>query len=104
MKIDFENYGRFYCSLTYVNGEIISYRASSPYTLKECASFIENRMSFCDNVTLGVIYDWNTDEAVATVENESKPDPSIYECDLDYNWSYEDMGIDPYQGCFPNDF
>ena len=87
MKIEFENYGRFYCSLAYVNNDVIDYRNPlSPHTLKECTSFIENRMSFCDNVILGIICDWDTGEVVATIENEREPDYSIYERELDANY------------------
>ena len=95
MEINFENYGRFYCSLAYVNNDVIDYRASNPHTLKECANFIENRMSICNTIVLGIICDFDTGEVVATIEHEQEPDN-----DWDYN---EDMGFDPYMGCYTDD-
>lgn len=104
MKINFENYGEFYCTLININGDSVDYRASHPHTLKECTDFIENRMSFCRSVILGVICDWNTGEIVATIEQEHEPDYSIYERQLDCDWGYnEDMGYDPYMGCYTDD-
>lgn len=79
MKIDFENYGRFYFSLAYVNNDVIDYRADNPYTLKECAKLIENRMSYCSSIILGIICDFDTGEVVATIERESEPDYMIFE-------------------------
>ena len=83
MKIDFENYGRFYFSLAYVNNTVIDYRASNPYTLKECANLIENRMSYCSSIVLGIICDFDTGEVVATIERERELDYSLFECYLD---------------------
>ena len=83
MKFDFENYGSFYCSLAYVNNDVIDYRASNPHTLKECVSFIENRMSYCSSVILGIICDFDTGEVVATIERENNPDYIIFEHYLD---------------------
>lgn len=68
MKIDFENYGRFYCSLAYTNNDVIDYRASNPFTLKECTDFIENRMRYCHSIVLGIICDFDTGEIVASIE------------------------------------
>jgi len=99
MTIKFENYGRFYCSLAYVNNDVIDYRnESAPHNLRECADFIEYKMEQDSHIILGIICDWDTGEVVATIEREDEDEEG------DPDWGYnEDMGFDPYMGCYTDD-
>ena len=96
MTIEFENYGRFYPALSYNTNEVIEHiqRAN---TLKRTMDFIERAMLNDGNIILGTICDAETGEVVATVL------PEITFID-NGNWGYnEDMGFDPYLGCYTND-
>ena len=98
MTINFENYGRFYCSLAYVNNDVIDYRnESAPHSLRECADFIEYKMEQDSHIILGIICDWDTGYVVATIERESENE-DFEPADID-----DDCGFDPYEGCFTFD-
>ena len=99
MTINFENYGRFYCSFAYVNNDVIDLRDPvSPHSLKECAEFITYKMEQDTSIILGIICNWDTGEVVASVERENED--FAENCDWGYN---EDMGFDPYLGYYTDD-
>ena len=93
MVIKFENYGRFYCSLAYLNNDVIDY--GNINTLADCADFIEYKMGQDPCIILGLICDADTGEVVATFEREPE-EPDWDDCD-------NDMGFDPYMGCYTDD-
>ena len=101
MTINFENYGRFYCALSYVDGVTVDFRNdNSPHTLAEVADFIELHMDRDMRCTLGIVCDWDTGEIVATIKRENE--------DFDYGeWDTaepdDDCGFDPYLGCYTDD-
>ena len=110
MTIEFENYGRFYPTLIFLD-EAISYRFEecSPYSLKECTDFIDYKMRQNPDIEGGVICDWDTGEVVATIKPDSLLNDYAQEYmehadDCDPDWGYnEDMGFDPYMGCYTDD-
>ena len=69
MHTIYENYGRFYVSLAYVDNSVIDYRSEvAPHSLKQCMDFIEYRMNHNDRVVLGILCDWDTGEVVLSIE------------------------------------
>lgn len=102
MTIKFENYGHFYCSLAYSNNNVIDLRDDAmPHDLRECTDFIEYKMGQDTTIVLGIICDWDTGEVVATIERENE---DFADFDPDPDWGYnEDMGFDPYLGCYTDD-
>lgn len=97
MTINFENYGRFYATLIFEDS-LLSYRnENTPHSLKECADFIEYKMEQNPEVVSGIICDFDTGEVVADIKREEDEEP-------DLDWGYnEDMGFDPYMGCYTDD-
>lgn len=98
MTINFENYGHFYCSLSYADGGVVDFRNEAmPNNLRECVDFIEYKMEQDTTITRGIICDWDTGEIVATIERDNEDF-----ADSDWNYS-EDCGFDPYMGCYTDD-
>ena len=99
MIIEFEDYGRFYLTLICKDCPNITYD-KHPYSFRECARFIDYKMEQDSEVIGGIICDFDTGEIVATfkpdeVDEDEEPDP---------DWGYnEDMGFDPYRGCYTDD-
>lgn len=98
MTIEFEDYGRFFLSLLTSDGLSTTF-CDSPYSFGECARFINYKMEQNPDVIGGIICDFDTGEIVATFKSddydEDEPDP---------DWGYnEDMGYDPYMGCYTDD-
>lgn len=72
MTINFENYGRFYCTLSYVDNTVIDYRNErTPHTLAEVMEFIHYHMTRDMRIILGIVCDWDTGEIVATIERDN---------------------------------
>lgn len=102
MTVKFENYGRFYPALSFVNNETIEFRDSGPYSMKKAMDFIEDRMTMREDIFLGILCDYDTGEVVLCVDREDEVEED-YDSDYD-DWGYnEDCGFDPYLGCFTDD-
>lgn len=107
MTIEFEDYGRFYLTLLCKDCPNITYD-EHPYSFRECARFIDYKMEQDSEVIGGVICDFDTGEIVATFKPDELDDYA-QECmehadDCDPDWGYnEDMGYDPYMGCYTDD-
>ena len=103
MTIEFENYGRFYPTLIFAD-EAISYRFEEcpPCSLKRCTDFIDYKMKQIPDIESGVICDWDTGEVVATIKRDGYDEEEEEEPDLDWGYN-EDMGYDPYMGCYTDD-
>lgn len=88
MKITFHRTGYFYVNF---NGcEIKMFKS-----LDEAVSYISDNFNEGNTVTWEIV-DLDTDEVIMTFEDE---DPSE-----DNDWNYnEDMGFDPYLGCYSDD-
>lgn len=101
MTINFENYGRFY-AFACDEYENYTYKCEDGYTLRECASWCEEIMTIhplqqaciCDNLT---------GEVVATITYESE-DEEEENWDDDFRDGWDDeMGFNPYEGCYDYD-
>lgn len=97
MTITFENYGKFYLALEYVDGTELTYVGETS-TLKECVDFIENRMAEDLTVIKAYLVDANTGEIVATIERENEDFIDDY-----YEPAYDECGYNPYMGCYDFD-
>lgn len=99
MTVEFENYGHFYCSLSYTNNDVIEcYDGYWPRSLKECAEYLKRNMDNDSHIILGMICDWETGEVVMSFVPDEED--TTEDADWDYN---EDMGFDPYLGCYTDD-
>ena len=96
--IKFENYGRFFFVLRYVGGDEVTFmNQSSPYGMAEVMDYIHNHMNVNPMIFAAAICDADTGELVATIENDDSGDDfDDYDCD-------NDMGFDPYLGCYTDD-
>ena len=100
MTITFENYGRFYLALNYVDGTELTYCGENDdSTLKDCMDFIEGRMTDDLTIVSAYVCDAETGEIVATInrDNDDFIDDEYYEPD------YDECGFNPYMGCYDFD-
>ena len=101
MTINFENYGRFYCALSYVDNTVVDYRNdNTPHSLAEVMEFVEYHMSRDLRIILGSVWDWDTGECVATIEREND---DFIDDEEDYETPFDEVGYDPYLGCYTDD-
>lgn len=101
MTIKFEDYGRFYLTLLCKEYPNITYDGH-PYSFRECARFIAYKMEQDSEVIGGVICDFETGEVVATFKPDDYDEDEEEEPDPDWGYN-EDMGYDPYMGCYTDD-
>lgn len=100
MTINFENYGNFAITFYYDDNTYNTYNGNSEgYTLKECADFISENLEHSLSCVSADIIDIHTGEIVATIEKEEQ---EITEEDW-YDWRDDEIGFDPYMGCYSDD-
>ena len=100
MIVAFENYGKFYFSLNYVNDMEATYDDEN-YTLKECMEFIEGRMTDDLTILSAYVCDAETGEIVAIVSREN--DDFLDDDEDYYEPDYDECGFNPYMGCYDFD-
>lgn len=102
MLVTFEDYGKFYLALNYADGTELTYCGNNDAsTLKDCMTFIEGRMGDDLTIVSAYVCDAETGEIVATVERENEDfvDEEWY----DYRDEYDEIGYNPYMGCYDFD-
>jgi hypothetical protein len=95
MIINFEHYGQFYAVLN-SDANSLSYERVNGYSLKECADFIEYKMTQNPKITDASICDNNTGEVIATILRDEEETE-------DYEPDYDECGYNPYMGCYDFD-
>ncbi len=105
MTINFEHYGKFFISFTYDDNTIDYYEADGEgYSLKEAADWISENMENSLSIVSADIIDAETGEIVATIEKDEEDFIEDYE--PPYTWiekDYDEMGFNPYIGCYDFD-
>lgn len=103
MTINFENYSNFFVSFTY-DDETTDYYTGGDmnegYTLKEAADFIAENLSHSLSIVSADITDALTGEVVAILEPE---EADLSEEWYDYRDDYDEVGFNPYMGCYDFD-
>ena len=100
MTINFENYGKFYVAFFYDDDTHSVYDGQGEgYTLKEAADFISENMENGFSVISADIVDFETGEIVASLEREEPEEEDWY----DYRDDYDEIGFNPYMGCYDFD-
>lgn len=105
MTVTFENYGNFYVGLNYTDGTELTYGGdeSKPMNLKEAMDFLEEKMREDLTVIDAFLCDAETGEVVATLEreNEDFADEDWYADE--WRDDYDEVGFNPYMGCYDFD-
>lgn len=105
MTVTFENYGNFYVGLNYTDGTELTYGGdeSKPMNLKEAMDFLEKKMREDLTVIDAFLCDAETGEVVATLEreNEDFADEDWYADE--WRDDYDEVGYNPYMGCYDFD-
>jgi len=104
MTITFENYGKFYVGLNYVDGTELTYGGTKePMNLKDAMDFIEEKVSEDLTIIDAFLCDAETGEIVATLEreNEDFADEDWYADE--WRDDYDEVGFNPYMGCYDFD-
>lgn len=102
MTINFENYGNFYINLYYID-VCINYSENKPYTLKEATDFIEYKMTEDLSILSADIYDSETGEIIAIVTRDNEDFADDEEDFNDYEDDFDEVGFNPYMGCYDYD-
>ena len=101
MNITFENFGNFSYTLNYADGGCYDAELENLLGFKDVCDFVEHRMNHDEDIVSSYIYSAETGEIVATITREDDEDENDPEWD---DWGYnEDMGFDPYMGCYTDD-
>ena len=104
MTITFENYGKFYVGFNYVDGTELTYGATKePIGLKDAMDLIESKMREDLTIIDAFLCDAETGEVVATLEreNEDFADEDWYADE--WRDDYDEVGFNPYMGCYDFD-
>lgn len=100
MTINFEHFGKFFLTLNYDDFNCTYQNENKPYSLKECADFIEMRMNEDGAIRSADIFSAETGELVATIKDEDDEEDGEF---VEIEYEDEDFGFDPYMGCFTGD-
>ena len=109
MTITFENYGKFYVGLNYVDGTELTYGGTKePIGLKDAMDLIESKMHEDLTIIDAFLCDAETSEVVATLERENEDFIEDYEEEpyFEHDWrddEFLEFGYDPYMGCYSDD-
>lgn len=104
MTITFENYGKFYVGLNYVDGTELTYGTTKePIGLKDAMDLIESKIREDLTIIDAFLCDAETGEVVATLEreNEDFADEDWYADE--WRDDYDEVGYNPYMGCYDFD-
>ena len=104
MTVNFENYGKFFISFTYDDGTTDYYEGNGEgYTLKESADFISTNIENSLSIVSADIIDAKTGEIVAIIERDEEDSYDQEEEWYDYRDNYDEIGYNPYMGCYDFD-